>query len=89
MKAEEAREALDKAIGQLLVLPSHDQPPLLSGRSAVMAAADAYGDARELQGHVGACDETEFGLRCGQVAQTGNHWHCPRGKELTHETPLV
>ena len=41
-------------------------------RKPVMAAADAYGDARELKGHVAACQD------CARTERLGDGWYCPK-----------
>ena len=77
------REALEDAISRLTILPGHDQPPWLDRRDNVRKAADAYGDARELRGHVEACEHginkpSDFGDDvCGDAG-----FLCDRAKAL-------
>ncbi len=58
----------------------------------VMAVADAYGDARELKGHVAACllqrpnrpDEDRFlwTEACGEADKSGDIYYCDDAREL-------
>ncbi len=80
MTVEEARTALGRAIGQLLILPGHDQPPLLERRAAVMAAADAYARAA----HVDACEKVGIANaadkdRTFPYIVCGDGWYCDKG----------
>ena len=56
-------------------------------------AADAYGDARELRGHVGACEKViNYGVKNETLSspghtRCGDGWYCPDApvKEVTHD----
>ena len=62
------------------------------GIQPILAAADAYGDARELKGHVAACEtlggkltRTDIGWdsqHCGEEWD-GETWHCDRAPRRT------
>ena len=79
MKADDTRAAL---VGEVTAQMLGDDAV-----TAVLAAADAYGDARELKGHVEACQESSAPHYGGgdylRQHKCGEDWLCKRGKELS------
>ena len=75
MNIEEAREALDK------IRQKHSLGDAGS-ESEVMEAADAYGAARELKGHVDACKATNSEKALCGTAWRGMVWYCDVAREI-------
>ena len=76
MKVEDARQKLERIVNNVL----------LRKHTGIMVAADAYGDARELRGHLGKCRAIEE-IRGRTVVCGTNGWYCPDApvKEVTHD----
>ena len=71
MNVEEARQKLEDVAGSFYL-----------ARTSIMEAADVYGDARELKGHVDACQETSGNGYDGPWHDCGDGWLCDVGKEI-------
>ncbi len=78
MNIEEARQKLEDVAGNFYL-----------ARTSIMEAADAYGDARELKGHVDACGKRGPRIRAGGYLvatipspKCGDGWLCPQAKEI-------
>ena len=74
MSIEEAREALDKLTWNATC--DEDEQAVL------LEAADAYGAARELKGHVDACGATNSEKAPCGTAWRGMVWLCDVAKEI-------
>ena len=48
----------------------------------VMNAVDAYGAARELKGHVGACNKWRYPATADHALYCGDGWLCDKAKEI-------
>ena len=77
MNVEEARQKLEDVAGSFYL-----------ARTSIMEAADAYGAARELKGHVDACHDaagrvsiTGKGLGA-KFRECGDGWLCDVGREI-------
>ena len=69
------RDALYLATAKLIT-QSRGSGSVAAERVAFLAAADVYGDARELKGHVGACGKYQLidGYAVGPPC--GDKWYC-------------
>ena len=90
MTVDETREAVEvEAKVLLFTLPPRtpaNAPPQSYNWDALMEAADAYGDARELKGHVDACGAaTDTGFTGIGAKWCGDGYLCDKAKELAHE----
>ena len=83
MTRQEAREKLEFAVSKM----ADEQEPMVPAKALrpIMAAADAYGDARELEGHVAACEERKGAgpQMAGWSIKCGDDWYCERAPRRT------
>lgn len=81
MNVEEAREALKAAIRVGLV---GTELQIESKTFALISCADAYGDARELKGHVEACGKANQGGNPADGPEYCGHdgWLCEQAQAI-------
>ena len=83
MNIEEAQEALESQLSGLMDCQGTKNNTCSNHRPSIMRAADAYGAARELKGHVGACQTRDCTPGYGAPSHAcGDDWLCDKAREI-------
>ena len=90
MNTEEAYRALIEAIAAYVMAVAHDAASgttkdSVGAKEDMIAAIRAYGAARELKGHVDACESTEGDRMVDgkyHIVHCGAGWYCGDAREI-------